>query len=47
MWVVSLALALTAVPLVVLMFAYLLGRTLLLVGPPSARRHQRPSQRYR
>jgi hypothetical protein len=42
MSVVSLALALVAVLLVVVLFAYLLARTLLLVGPPGARRHRRP-----
>jgi hypothetical protein len=46
MSVVSLALAVTAVPLVVLMFAYLLARTLLLVGPPGAHRHRRPMGRH-
>jgi hypothetical protein len=46
MSVVSFALALAAVPLVVVMFAYLLARTLLLVDPPGARRHRRPMARH-
>ena len=42
MSLVSFALTLPVVLLFVAMLAYLLGRTLLLVGPAGAHRHRRP-----
>jgi hypothetical protein len=46
MSVVSFALALPVVLLFAAMFAYVLARAFLLIGPPAAYRHRPPTRRY-